>query len=67
MPRQPMGTTALDRLRERLDQDARVCSECRYEDAGLGWQAVTTGSSVLYRLVCPSCGAVTTRTLQLGG
>ncbi|AFK18345.2 hypothetical protein E6P09_06145 [Haloferax mediterranei ATCC 33500] len=61
----PRGTTALDRLRERYSDADRTCSECGYVDTDGEWSAKTTGSRVLYRHVCPSCGAIETRTLSL--
>jgi predicted RNA-binding Zn-ribbon protein involved in translation (DUF1610 family) len=58
------GASALDRLRERFDADDATCPECGYEDEG-GWRAATTGDRVVYRHLCPSCGAQRTRTLRL--
>ncbi|KAB1192298.1 hypothetical protein GJR96_02100 [Haloferax sp. MBLA0076] len=63
--RTPRGTTALDRLRERYTDVERVCSKCGHVDTDGGWSAKTTGSTVLYRHICPSCGAIETRTLSL--
>jgi len=62
--RRHAGTTPLDRLRSRLDADRR-CPECGYEDTDGEWSAKTTGDRVLYRHVCPSCGAIDKRTLRL--
>ena len=58
------GTTALDRLRSRLDLR---CVECGYEDDGGRWTAATSGAQVTYQHVCPSCGAVRQRTFHLDG
>jgi predicted RNA-binding Zn-ribbon protein involved in translation (DUF1610 family) len=58
------GVTQLDRLKSRYDSDLR-CRECGFEDTGGDWQARTTGERVSYRHVCPSCGAIKTRTLGL--
>jgi predicted RNA-binding Zn-ribbon protein involved in translation (DUF1610 family) len=58
------GTTALDRLRERFDAEATTCPECGYEDEG-GWRAAATGDRIVYRHLCPSCGARRSRTLRL--
>jgi predicted RNA-binding Zn-ribbon protein involved in translation (DUF1610 family) len=58
------GATPLDRLKSRYDRDLR-CRECGFEDVDGGWQARTTGERVSYRHVCPSCGAIETRTLKL--
>lgn len=60
------GTTALDRLKAQYDRDLR-CRECGFVDTGGEWQAKTTGRRVDYRHLCPSCGAVETRTVKLGG
>ncbi len=60
-----MGTTALDRLRARYDAEERICGKCGYDDDEGGWQVETTGSRVLYRHVCPSCGAIERRELRL--
>ena len=59
------GLTALDGLRSHFDDAAATCPKCGYEDDG-GWQASTTGDRVLYRHVCPSCGAIDRRTLRFG-
>ncbi|MFC4358661.1 HVO_0649 family zinc finger protein [Halobium salinum] len=61
------GTSALDRLRARYDQEARVCPECGFEDEAGSWRVQTTGSRVYYRHLCPSCGSRSTRVLRLGG
>ncbi|WP_410765526.1 HVO_0649 family zinc finger protein [Haloferax sp. DFSO60] len=63
--RAPRGTTALDRLREHYTDAERVCRQCGYEDLDGQWSARTTGDRVLYRHICPSCGAIETRTLML--
>ncbi|SEH37716.1 MULTISPECIES: HVO_0649 family zinc finger protein [Halopenitus] len=60
-----IGTTALDRLRDRLDRTSHVCSSCGYVHSDPSWKAVTTGSQVQYRRTCDSCGAVAQRTYQL--
>ena len=59
------GTTPLDGLRSHFDDSEATCPECGYEDDDGGWKAVTTGDRVLYRHVCPSCGAISKRTLRL--
>ena len=56
--RQPSGTTAFDRLRDRLDRESRRCPSCGYEDADGRWRADTSGDRVRYAHECPSCGAV---------
>lgn len=60
-----IGTTPFDRLRERLDANQRVCESCGYEHPDSRWEAVTTGSRVLYRRECESCGARIERTFRL--
>ena len=60
------GTTALDGLRSHFDDAAATCPKCGYEDADGGWQAATSGDRVLYRHVCPSCGAINKRELRFG-
>jgi len=62
--RRDWGTTPLDRLKTQYDRDLR-CRECGFEDTEGAWQARTTGDRVSYRHVCPSCGAIETRTLRL--
>jgi predicted RNA-binding Zn-ribbon protein involved in translation (DUF1610 family) len=60
------GTTPLDRLKAQYDGDVR-CRECGFVDADGGWQAETSGDRVVYRHLCPDCGAVEKRTLRLDG
>ncbi len=60
------GTTALDRLRDRYDSEPYVCAECGHRDESPGWEAVTTGTRVVYRRECESCGARTVRACRLG-
>ncbi|QCJ47460.1 HVO_0649 family zinc finger protein [Haloprofundus halophilus] len=59
------GTTALDRLRSHYNRVDLRCPQCGYRDEDGQWTARTTGSQVLYRHVCPSCGEIRTRTLRL--
>lgn len=59
------GTTALDRLRDRYDSKSFVCKECGSVANKRGWEAVTTGSRVIYRRDCTSCGARTVRAYRL--
>ena len=59
------GATPLDRLKAQYDRDLR-CRECGFVDRDGEWQAQTTGNRISYRHLCPSCGAVETRTLRLG-
>ncbi|MDL0124571.1 hypothetical protein PNQ92_03980 [Halobacterium salinarum] len=50
------GTTALDRMRSRLERVDMTCSGCGYEDEAGCWESVTDGSHIRYRRVCPCCG-----------
>lgn len=61
------GTTPLDRLTVRFEKADLQCPECRYEDEGGRWKAKTDGRRVLYRHVCPRCGAIRTRTYRMSG
>lgn len=58
------GTTALDRLTAHYEKDL-VCPKCGHEDDSGHWKARTSGSTILYRHVCPACGAIRKRTLKL--
>jgi predicted RNA-binding Zn-ribbon protein involved in translation (DUF1610 family) len=60
------GTTALDRLKSQYDGDIR-CGECGFVHEDGEWRAETTGRRIDYRHLCPSCGAVETRTYRLDG
>ncbi|MFC6615308.1 HVO_0649 family zinc finger protein [Halopenitus salinus] len=60
-----IGTTPLDRLRERLDATRRVCESCGSDQSDSRWEAATTGSRILYRLECDSCGARIERSFRL--
>lgn len=55
----------LERLRTHFDDVDLVCPDCGYDDADGGWSSETTGDRILYRHVCPSCGAIRKRTLRL--
>ncbi|MFB6107108.1 MAG: HVO_0649 family zinc finger protein [Halobacteriaceae archaeon] len=58
------GTTPLDRLTAHMNAADATCPDCGCHDDS-GWTARTTGGRVRYRHVCPSCGAIRTRTLRL--
>ena len=62
--RRNRGATPLDRLKAQYDRDLR-CRDCGFVDSDGGWQARTTGDRISYRHLCPSCGAVETRTLTM--
>lgn len=55
---------SFDRLKHRLDDEAMTCPKCKYEDTEGEWQSEKKGKRVLYRHVCPSCGAVDKRTMR---
>lgn len=59
------GKSPLDRLRARYSDVDLDCAECGYEDENGRWRAETTGDRIRYSHVCPSCGAIRTRTLRL--
>lgn len=59
------GRTAFEQLQIHYTDVDLTCSECGYEDETGDWKAVTSGSRVLYRHVCPSCGEIRKRTLSL--
>jgi predicted RNA-binding Zn-ribbon protein involved in translation (DUF1610 family) len=61
------GTTALDRLRQRYETTQKKCPACGYVDEAGNWTSRTDGSRVVYRHVCPSCGASREHTFRLGG
>lgn len=59
----PTGTTALDRMQDRLARTESRCPECGSDAAE--WTCETDGGRVRYERTCPSCGAVASRTLRL--
>jgi hypothetical protein len=61
------GVSAFDRLRARYDEDACRCAACGYEDTDGGWRVETSGATVRYTHVCPSCAAERTLTYDVGG
>lgn len=60
------GATPLERLGARLDDVDLVCPDCGYDDSDGHWISETSGDRVRYRHVCPSCGSIRKRTLDLG-
>ncbi|WP_312909101.1 HVO_0649 family zinc finger protein [Natronosalvus caseinilyticus] len=54
-----------ERLRQRLDRTSARCRECGYDGDDAGWHVTTSGRSVHYRFVCPSCAGVETREVRL--
>ena len=61
------GATPLDRLGSHFDDVDLVCPDCGYDDADGRWMTETSGDRVRYRHVCPSCGSIRQRTLDVGG
>lgn len=61
-----VGTTPLERLGSRFDDVDLVCPDCGYDDSDGRWTSETSGDRVRYRHVCPSCGSIRQRTLDLG-
>ncbi|MFB6096820.1 MAG: HVO_0649 family zinc finger protein [Haloferacaceae archaeon] len=59
------GTTPLDRLGARYDRTALTCPYCGYDDHDGSWRARTSGDRIRYEHRCPSCDAVSSRTLRL--
>lgn len=57
------GRTAFERLRSHYEDVDLLCPECGYEDDEGSWTAKSAPHRILYRHVCPSCGAIRTRTL----
>lgn len=62
--RQRSGTTAFDRMRDRLDHEERRCPACGYVDDAGRWHADTSGARVRYTHECPSCHSVNTVELR---
>jgi predicted RNA-binding Zn-ribbon protein involved in translation (DUF1610 family) len=54
-----------ERLRSQYNDVDLVCPKCGYDDIDGEWQAVTTGRTIEYRHICPSCGAIRRRTITL--
>jgi predicted RNA-binding Zn-ribbon protein involved in translation (DUF1610 family) len=59
------GATPLERLQSRYNHEDMRCPECGYEDDDGEWKAMTDGSTILYRHVCPSCGEIRKRTYRV--
>jgi tRNA(Ile2) C34 agmatinyltransferase TiaS len=60
------GATALERLRDRLDAREPRCPECGAADGGR-WRVHKAGGRVIYRRLCPHCGAIARRTIRHTG
>ncbi|MWV65198.1 hypothetical protein GRS48_10250 [Halorubrum sp. JWXQ-INN 858] len=59
------GTSAFERLRARFDGEPYVCDACGRVDGEGSWHAATSGSAVVYRRRCPSCGVESVRDYRL--
>ncbi|EJN61134.1 hypothetical protein SAMN04487950_3928 [Halogranum rubrum] len=55
-----------EKLKHHYEETDLECHECGYDDTEGEWQTQTTGDTVEYRHVCPSCGAIQRRTLSVG-
>ncbi|MFC7071112.1 HVO_0649 family zinc finger protein [Halobaculum lipolyticum] len=64
--RRASGTTALDLYRERLREEP-TCTKCGYTDEGGTWQTRYRERRLVYRHVCPRCGAIERRTFRFDG
>lgn len=52
-----VGGTPLDRMRRRYEETDTKCPACGYVDGERNWTNRTDGRRIVYRHVCPSCGA----------
>ena len=59
------GNTPLDRLRRRYETTETKCTDCGYVDDESNWTSGTNGREIVYRHVCPSCGADREHTFRL--
>ncbi|MFC7165583.1 HVO_0649 family zinc finger protein [Halospeciosus flavus] len=59
------GNSAFDRLASHYDDVDLTCPACGYEDEDGRWQKKVRGKRVTFSHVCPSCGEVRTRTIDL--
>lgn len=66
-PRNRGGRTALERLRRRYETTEKRCTSCGYVDDEGNWTSETDGRQIVYRHVCPSCGATREHTFELDG
>jgi RNA polymerase subunit RPABC4/transcription elongation factor Spt4 len=60
-------TSALDRLRRRYETPHKKCPACGFVDETRDWPSQTDGSRVVYRHVCPGCGASREHTFRSRG
>lgn len=61
------GGSPLERLRRRYETTEKRCPSCGYVDEEGNWTSETDGQRVVYRHVCPSCGAAHEHTFRLRG
>lgn len=61
-----IGSTALDRLRDRYERTDKKCPDCGFVDTTRNWTSMTNGREIVYEHVCPSCGASREHTFRLG-
>ncbi|MFB6301928.1 MAG: HVO_0649 family zinc finger protein [Haloferacaceae archaeon] len=59
------GKTPLERLRRRYETTEKRCPECGYVDDEGNWTSETDGRKIVYRHVCPSCGATRDHVFRL--
>jgi len=58
-------TTVLERVRRRYETTDKKCPDCGYVDEEGNWESRTNGQQLVYRHVCPSCGATREHTFNL--
>lgn len=51
------GRTPIERLRRRYETTDTKCPDCGYVDEEGNWTSGSNGGRIVYRHVCPSCGA----------
>lgn len=54
------STTAFDLYREQL-RDTPTCAKCGFTDSGGTWQTAYRERRLVYRHICPRCGAIDRR------
>ena len=61
------GSTPLSTLKSHYERTRRVCEACGFVDTDADWRAETTGRTVRYVHVCPSCGAEARQVVRVRG
>ncbi|MFA9417373.1 HVO_0649 family zinc finger protein [Natrinema sp. HArc-T2] len=51
------ASTPLEWARQRYEHTDKKCPDCGYVDEEGNWESRTDGRRIVYRHVCPSCGA----------